>query len=192
MFSIIVLIKIKMYFVYQTLNMKVSFTILLFFIVVNCFSQKSVRVIVDKITGDTLLITGLDKLYSKASFSGTVGEQLKSAVSKSKSGIALTLWVQTAKSSIFSVDTGDKAIIKLENDEVITLNLLQDVVSDYSEISYGSKSMSHYILTEKDIKSLSSSDVKIIRIESSLGNLDYELKEKFKGTIKNQLSEMKL
>lgn len=153
-------------------------------------AQKDLRFAVDKITGDTLWTTGLEKLYSKASFSGTVGEQLRVAAGKTKVGVLISFSVQTGKTSLFGIDKESKAMLRLEDGTIVTLEARNDALSSNEGFSYGSSGMAHFTPTSDDIGHLIKSPVKVIRIESSNGNMDYELKGKFSTVIMDQLDRI--
>lgn len=157
----------------------------LLLLTLNLFSQKLKSPLVDKISGDTTWITSSEKLFAKASFSGTVGEQLYVSVGKTKDIYLLFFSVQTGKSSVFSVEEGQKVYIKLKNDTVVTLVNIQNTVSKSNAISYGSNSNSYYQITNHDIEKFSSSNVQFIRIEHSDGIFEYDIKEKFSEAIKS-------
>jgi hypothetical protein len=168
--------------------MKIQLLGLLLFSTV-CSAQK-IKVSVDKITGDTLKTTGLEKIYSKVSFSGTVGEQLKVATGKTKVGVIISCAVQTGKSVLFAMDKDSKLFLKLLDGSVITMRTVTSSVSDANNDLTGSRLLCHFLPTAEDVLKLKSSGISYVRIETSRGNMDYDIKGKFSSVVSEQLTEI--
>lgn len=163
--------------------------LILCLISINCFGQK-VNTNIDKITGDTTRFIKSEKIFGKPSFSGTVGEQLHVATIRGKNGVFLAFTIQTGKTSIFSVDQGDKAFIRLADGSVITMEAIGNETSKYTEVSYGSHGMAFYKPSDQDIIKLKTSSVAVIRFETSRGNYDYDIKDKFSQVIGDHLKKL--
>lgn len=148
-------------------------------------AQKLEKPQVDKISVNTTWITSSEKIYAKPSFSGTVGEQVYISAAKVKDIYLLFFSIQTGKTSIFSVEEGQKVYIKLENGTVVTLTNIKSNVSKYNSISYGSNSNCYYQITTEDMDKLTSSNVQFIRLEYSGGTFEYNIKGKFSEKMKS-------
>ncbi len=152
--------------------------LVLLFCPVFCCSQ---NIRVDKLTGDTTIISDFEKLYNKASFSGTVGEQLKVAVSKDKEGFKLGLWIQTGKSLSFEV--GGSLQMKMENGDVLEIAPLGTGANEISPNFNGGTTISLFRLTSEQFDKLRGIKVAFIRISAGDVVLDYDIKEKFQNVI---------
>ncbi len=147
-------------------------------------AQKLQKPQVDKISGDTTWLTSSEKIFAKASFSGTVGEQLYVSSGKVNNTYILLFSIQTGKTSIFSMEEGQIIYIKLKSGTVVTLTNIKNNLSKYSSVSYGSNSNCYYQITNEDIDKLSSSNLQFIRLEYSGGTFEYDIKDKFSEEIK--------
>ena len=150
-------------------------------------AQKKLKFDVDKTTGDTTWRTSEERLYVKAGAKGSIAEYIKSTVYKKDNFFMLGFEIQTGRTSVFSIERDQSATITLQNGEEIVVNSLQNQSSKASHMGYGSFIFAFYELTSNDIKLLKSSPVSSIRVHSSTGNMDYEIKEKFSEIIKDQV-----
>ena len=98
---------------------KTLFVFGILFMTFNLSAQKLQKPQIDKISGDTSWLTSSEKIFAKASFSGTVGEQLYVSAGKVKDIYLLLFSIQTGKTSIFSVEEGQKIYIKLKNHLIV-------------------------------------------------------------------------
>ncbi|HTD92225.1 MAG TPA: hypothetical protein VK644_00365 [Chitinophagaceae bacterium] len=168
------------------------FSLLLLLILATSISapaQKKLKHSIDKNTGDTTFYTGEDRLYTQAGATKSIGEILKSSVYKSRNGFMLSLFIQTGRTSVFSLEQGDPAELRLEDGTIIPLRNLTDNSSRVSSMGYGCFSYAYYRLLSDDVERLKSSPVTFIRIHTSGGNMDYSLKEKFGDVIGEQLGK---
>jgi hypothetical protein len=147
---------------------------------------------IDKITGDTSMYSGFEKLYSKASFSGTVGEQLKVIISRNKDGYKLGIWIQTAKSLSYNVEPGGMMRIKCKDGTIINLTAIGTGANDVADNLSGSSSIILFPLDENTLMSLLEKAIVFIRIEGTPGYLEYDIKEKFSSTISNCIKVIKI
>jgi hypothetical protein len=163
---------------------KLFSTLFLLSLVFSISAQKMQTPKVDKLTGDTVWQTTTEKLFSKPSFSGTVGEQLYVSAAKIKSIYILSFSIQTGKTSYFSVDEGQKIYLKLKNDTTLTLVNNTNSTSAYAAISYGSNTHCNYPISTEVINKLVMSDVQFVRLEYSDGKFHYDIKDKFSSVLK--------
>lgn len=146
---------------------------------------------VDKITGDTTWHSGFEKLYSKASLSGNVGEQLKINASKDKNGYKLGLFVQTAKSIAYSMPEKSLMRIKLNDGSIVDLSSGGTGARDIADDISGGTGITVFILTDDQVKQLSNKQIIFIRLEGRPGSLEYDIKEKFQKVISECLSKIR-
>lgn len=170
--------------------MKTTLTVLLFTIATITYGQKLQKPLIDKITGDTTIATSTERIFSKASFTGTVGEQVATTIFKARGKYFLALNIQTAKTSIFSIDSDHKAYLKLSDGVVVTLNSIGDDLSKYTSVSYGSSGKAVYELSKDQLKDLQTNSVTFARVEYSDGTFEYDIKPKQGELLKQQASLM--
>ena len=159
---------------------RILFFIMIFF----CTSSNAqVKKSIDKISGDTTWFSAFEKLYSKASFSGTVGEQLKVVVSRDKKGYQMGVWLQTAKSLSYTINEGDTMRIKCKDETVINLPVIGNGAETISDNLTGSTSITLFKLDNVNLKLLLEKEIVFIRIEGSPGYLEYDIKDKFQSVV---------
>jgi hypothetical protein len=166
------------------------FSLLLLLIVTTSIAapaQKKLKHLIDKNTGDTTFYTAEERLYTQSGATKSIAEMLKSSVYKGRNGFMLSIFIQTGRTSVFSLEQGDPAELRLEDGTVIPLRNLTDNTSRVSAMGYGCFTYAYYKLLGEDVQSLKASPVKFIRIHTSGGNMDYSLKEKFGDVIREQL-----
>lgn len=139
---------------------------------------------VNKLTGDTTLRTSVEKLFSKGSWTGTVGEMLFFSLAKTKNLTLLSVKLQTGTTSIFSVREGDELALKFKSGKVLTLKASKDRVSDYTTVSHGSENVVVYLLSEEDITALKAEPIEFIRIQTTRKAFDYNIERKNSEKIK--------
>jgi hypothetical protein len=154
-----------------------------------CFDSNAQKKLKWDITssGDTLYSTPGKKLYAAAVSRNAILDELKSTAYKSSSGCMLGFMIQTGRTNNFSIGNGAAADIGLEDGTVVTIYTRNHNNSKGSSLGYGCFLFAFYTLEPKHIRQLKASPVKSIRINSSTGTMDYELKEKFSEVIKEQL-----
>lgn len=151
---------------------------LILFLMPLAVGAQKIETRIDRITGDTLVLSKPEKLFGKPSFTGTVGEQLFFILSKSKSANSISFFVQTGKSLLFTIKKDDKAHIKFTDGSVLTLSPIANNVSEANHSVTGSTASGTYILSNADIELIKTKKVQFIRIESSRQNFEYEIKDK--------------
>ncbi len=170
--------------------MKLLLTALLFCTFSSIQAQK-LKVTVDKIHGDTTYYTVMEKLYSKASFSGTVGELVQVSVFKNKKDTLIAFRIRTGKGNIVSVNEGDILSIKLVDGRVLKLKAVRGGLAAFNEVSEGASANVFYRLTGADILCFHQSKISTIRFESQ-PKLEYEIKDKNSELIMNSLTVISL
>jgi hypothetical protein len=117
-------------------------------------------------------------IYSKASWTGTVGEQLRLMEMKVNQDYYLVFGLQTGKTSSFIVPEGAKAFLKLSSNEVITLVNAKDAILSYSTSSYGSQKTLSYAISKEDFVKLKTAKITFIRIQAGERTFEYDINEK--------------
>ncbi|MEO5564779.1 MAG: hypothetical protein ABIR18_15135 [Chitinophagaceae bacterium] len=151
-------------------------------------AQKKLKYDIIKESGDTLFHTSEDRLYVQAG-TRSVGEELKSTIYKSNGTMRISFYIQTGRTSIFSIQGGASAEIKLQDGSTVTLYSRGDHDSRTTKRDYGCFLYAYYGLDRKAIQQLKSTPVNSIRIRSSAGNMNYEIKDKFSDVIADQLGK---
>ena len=158
-------------------------------------AQRKIKYDIIKETGDTLFNSGDERLYIKAGGSmgcgrdkrSIVGDYIKSTVYRSSNGYMIGFEIQTGRTNSFSIYSGQLAELNLADGSVIPLTSRGKYNAKSSAMGYGSFVFSFYGLTAANIASLKNQPVQSIRVESSVGWFDYELKEKFQEIIARQI-----
>lgn len=166
----------------------ILFLLLSIFLSIMANSQKKLKQEV-RSNSDTTFSTSEQKIYTKPASKNAVYEYLKTSVYKTSNRYSLMISIQTGRSNIFTISAGSRMDIQLANGETVSLACLSDNTSRGSNLAYGSFIYVSYRLNAEDIRLLKGSEVKSIKVQSSLGNLDYVIKEKFSDAIKEQLEK---
>jgi hypothetical protein len=151
-------------------------------------AQKKLKFVIGENTGDTLWSTSDQKIYTKPGSPRSVGEYLKTTLYRKNSVYLLGLEIQTGRTSVFTIADGAAANIRLLDGNTVTLYSTGDHSSKVSKLDYGCFIFTFYKISSSDFRQLQSSPVSSIRVNASLGNMDYEIKEKFSNSIKEQLT----
>lgn len=158
-----------------------------------CKAQKLRKPDIDKITGDTTLLTYSEKIGSAGSFWGVDYLYVDLGKYKGYYFLDFKMIKSDAKAIVFSIDKDNHAILKLADNTVLTIQSVSDVISDSKVSTYGSITTSSsqaeatYMLNEESLNALKKTQVSIIRIETSKGNFDYEIKERYAGMIQKMI-----
>jgi hypothetical protein len=153
------------------------------------FSQKKLRYDIIKESGDTLFRSPEQRLYTKAGRSGAVGELLSSTVYKSSKGFMIAFSIQTGRTNTFSVSKDSPVELRLQDGTTVKLYTLLDHNSRQSLLGYGGSMTVFYELPPLQLGKLRAGQVTYIRILSSTGNMDYDLKEKAGTIIAEQIAK---
>ena len=157
-------------------------------------AQKLLKPEIDRITGDTTFSTSKEKLYLHGNYLTQQGEAVECLVMKTGRSISLILIPQTLnEKSFFTVVQGQKAYLKLKDNSLVTLTARASRVSDADVNEAGGTVYSNgilkvpYALMSDDISKIKSSDLVFLRIETSIGNFDCDIKPKFSGVIMKEI-----
>ncbi|MBO9657289.1 MAG: hypothetical protein J7527_00535 [Chitinophagaceae bacterium] len=150
-------------------------------------AQKKLKMDVIKESGDTIWSTSEQRIYIQAGGPKAVGDYLKTTVLKTKAGYSLGLEIQTGRTNTFTIGRGAAADIELIDGTIVTLQSNSDNASRISRLNYGCYIFAYYRVDAGAFKQLQASPVKMIRIHASIGNMDYQIREKFSEAIQEQL-----
>ena len=159
------------------------------------YSQKLQKPVVDKISGETTLSTSKDKLYVHGNVLTQQGEAVECLVEKKGQVVTLILIPQTLNEKVvFTVAKGQKAYLKSTNGSMVTLASDSYLISDSKVDQAGGVVYSNgllrvpYVLSAEDIEKLKTLELSFLRIETSTGNFDCDIKPKYADVIKKQLT----
>jgi hypothetical protein len=152
----------------------------IYLMLVLCLSvkaQKLEKPRIDKITGDTTYETSRERICTNTGFFGS--DILFVTFNKVKGNIIASFHIlrTNANSHIFSINKGNRAIIKYKDGTTTILNAIVSQIAD-----------GLYDITTNDVNSLIKNDLTIIRIETSVGNIDYEINAKHSAVINKCVS----
>lgn len=136
--------------------------------------------------GDTIYSTKEQKIYTQPGSSKSVAEILRVyAFKNSKPGspLLLSFYIQTGRTSVFTIAPGAGMELTLKNGNTVTLytrngNQSKRLVSNYGCFIYVT-----YTLPAAEARMLQASPAKAIKVHASMGPMDYEIKEKFSTDI---------
>ncbi|TWR26412.1 hypothetical protein FPZ43_14705 [Mucilaginibacter pallidiroseus] len=175
--------------------MKKFLLILITVLPTTLFAQKLLKPAVDKITGDTTWNTSKEKLYIHGNYLTGQAEGVITWVKVNKLGKALILNPQTTNQrSVFMLTKDDKAYLKLSDNTTITLVCATNDIGRSGAFLAGDNVITNgsafgiYDLTPEDIEKLSTTALTFLRIESSSGNFDCEIKSKNAEMFKKQFA----
>ena len=168
--------------------MRVIFLLLSVCSVLPAMAQRKLKVDIDKTTGDTIWTTTEQKLYVKAG-RNAMGETLKVSLLKTSHVFVISFFVQTGRTTIFSVSKGSEVLLTLGDGTTVSLVATRDAESRSTASSYGSFLYTSYRLTPDVVAQLKSSPVTHVRISASVGPMKYEIKDKQSTIISNQLAQ---
>lgn len=169
--------------------MRLILLLLATIVISSASSAQRIKVDVDK-NGDTMYSTSDVRVYVKAGSKNAVAEYLKTSVYKNRNGTVLCFSIQSGRSNIFNISSSDLTTINFEDGSQLSLYPRGEYTSKGSVMAYGSYIFSFYPLTSAKISQLKSSKISSITVGSSLGKMQYDLKEKFSETIGDQLKKI--
>jgi hypothetical protein len=166
------------------------FTSLMFCLLITFMAsaQKKLKMDVTK-NGDTIYSTQEERLYVKAGATKSRGEHLKCSIYKTNQKYRLYFFVETGRTSVFTIGSGAAAEITLSDGTVVTIYSVSNAQSKVSAIAYGAWLYCSYELDRNSRQLLKDSKVTAIRINASMGPMDYEIKDKFSEVIGEQLEK---
>jgi hypothetical protein len=156
----------------------------------SAFSQKLLKPKVDMIRGDTIQATSEESVYFSLKLTGS--SQLKTAAVKTGKYYFLDFRIKNENgvghSTHYAIIKGAKAYLKLDDNSLVTISALGSEASngkadlagnqDLSVVATSSDMTMRYILSEEDVAKLSAHGVKVIRLETTKEDFDYEIKDK--------------
>jgi len=148
----------------------------------NATAQKLEKPQIDKISGETTLSTKEEILANPFVW---IRHFLACSIVKGRGYYTIYFHLREGGETYYQVAKGDKAIIKLTDGKLL------EIVADFDEYSSGTpnetRSFLQYDLTDNDIAILKQGKISVIRINTSNGAYDYEIKEGKSEIIKKQL-----
>ncbi len=149
-------------------------------------AQKLEKPVIDKISGDT---TWLAKEQTLANPFTIPGHFLAGNIVKGKNYWAIYFHLRDGLDIHYYVSKGDKAIIKFADGKL--LEILSIFNAHSSIIPYATppvaESFLGFDLPEEAISALENGKISVIRIQTSKGDFDYDIKDSKSEIIKKQL-----
>ena len=159
-------------------------------------AQKLEKPKIDKITGDTSLMTSQETVYQKVNFLTGESITVKAFGYKDKLHCSIGFMIQKingSHSSIFAIPNGAKAYFKLSDNTVLALNseisqISEGKVGDTGTATYTKGvAVPIYTIPKEDIEQLVKAPITVIRIETSDGDIDLDVKPKNSEIIKKEV-----
>jgi hypothetical protein len=168
---------------------KIFYVIIVACLPILASAQKLVKPDVDKLTGDTTYKTSFEDISDNNTVRGTDELSCSAMVKNNKYALFFYIYSGNTKSSLFSIHKGSSLTVKLVNDSTITLWSLTDRTSTPLKVSPHRNACSGlYILSTDEISALKNNPITDIKIKTSNGVLDYELKDKKSLSISKQIT----
>jgi hypothetical protein len=144
---------------------------------------------IDKVTGDTVWKTSANRIADQGSMRKP--DILEYVTMKRKGHVALFIYLTKGgnKPDLFSIKKGGKMIIKFSDSTTVALH---SAATDTAVLDASQKNTvlcwGIYNLDPDEVPVLKNNAVASIKIETSIGTLNYEVKEKNSTLIANQLA----
>jgi hypothetical protein len=159
-------------------------------------AQKLLKPSIDKITDDTTWATSKEKIYAHLNYLTSQGNGIYcwvKKVSSIKEKILALNPQRVNEGVVFSIEQGQNAYLKLSDKSIITLTAIVgdtgatnvDVIA-HTVIATGS-AIGYYLLSDEDVEKIKSSPVTFIRVETSTGDFDGDVKPKNGNLIKKEI-----
>jgi hypothetical protein len=151
-------------------------------------AQKLLKPVVDKLTGDTTWSTSKEKLYLHGNYLTGQGEAVVCWIWSYKGSKSLVLNLQTTNKENFPTMTaGGKAYFKLADNSTVTLTCsANDYRISGSNVAVAGSAFGMYDITPEDIAKLSTGTLTFLRVETTAGNFDCDIKSKNAEMFKKQ------
>ncbi|MCG2613754.1 hypothetical protein LZZ85_05660 [Terrimonas sp. NA20] len=156
----------------------------------NVSAQKKLKIDILRESGDTIWSTSVQKIYNQPGGPKAVGDYLKTTLHRTKAGYSLELEIQTGRTNTFTISRGSAVDIELSDGSTVTLQSNSDNSSRISRLNYGCYIFAYYRIRTAEMKQLVAAPLKMIRVQASIGNMDYPIKEKFAGTLQEQVERI--
>jgi hypothetical protein len=151
-------------------------------------AQKLTKPAIDKLTGDTTWSTSKEKLYLHGNYLTGQGEGVVCWIRSYKGSKSLIVNIQTTNQKNFpTMVTGGKAYFKLADNSTVTLTCsANDYSISGSNVVIAGTAFGLYDLSTQDIAKLSSANLTFLRVETTTGNFDCDIKAKNAEMFKKQ------
>lgn len=137
--------------------------------------------------GDTSFHTSQERLYVKSGAPKSVSEQLSVTGYRTNGSYMLMFFIQTGRTSVFSIGQGSLAELKFDDGTSLTLSSISGSESRTSSMAYGSFMYVSYRIGTNALQQLKGSKISSIKINTSNGYMNYELKPKMASVISDVL-----
>lgn len=154
------------------------------------FAQKLTKPVVDKLTGDTTWSTSKEKLYLHGNYLTGQAEGIVCWVSSFKRSKSLILNLQTTNQRNYpTMNSGSKAYFKMADNSTVTLTCsANDYGISGSNVVVSGSAFGLYDISAEDIAKLSAGKLTFIRVETTAGSFDCDIKPKNAEMFKNQFA----
>ncbi|MES2269100.1 MAG: hypothetical protein V4520_20215 [Bacteroidota bacterium] len=168
--------------------MKNSLLILILLLPFVVSAQKLTKPAVDKLTGDTTWSTSKEKLYLHGNYLTGQAEAVVCWVRSLKGVKSLVLNLQTTNQKNFpSMDNGRKAYFKFADNSTVTLTCsANDYSVSGSAVAISGSTYGVYDVSPEDLAKLSAGTLTFLRVETTAGNFDCDIKPKNAEMFKKQ------
>jgi hypothetical protein len=174
------------------------FTVFIAFISASTFAQKLEKPKIDKMTGDTTLYTSEEWLFRKLGWTGP-GQILYTYAAKTKGSKYLVFHINITNGdhhNVFGVSKGAKAYLKVSDGSIIELTSATSEVTDINffsgtSMTRGGNRMDAFPMfkiTKELSDQLRTASITMVRIETTQGNLDFDVSDKKNSVISKELS----
>lgn len=160
----------------RRLCLRLPIVLLLCIVQTSLHAQKGLKQTITD--GDTSYYTTEKRIYTKSGSRNAVAEILKTTFYRYPNRYSLCFFVQTGRTSHFSISKGDEAILGWTADDNISITCRNSNESKPSRIDYGGWIYVFYSISPSQLKKLQEKPIKYIRIKSSTGWMIYDITEK--------------
>ena len=150
-----------------------------------CYGQQKLKMEITK-AGDTLYSTDDKKIYTAPGSKNAGGEILKSSFYRSASRYMLCLYIETGRTSVFTISSEEPAEILFTDGSTMSLYSRSSNNSRRKVSDYGGYMFVYYTVGSQQLSKLQATDIKTIVVTTSAGKMTYDLKDKNAGVIRMQ------
>jgi hypothetical protein len=157
--------------------MRVLVTISLLLLIISPIAaQKGLKRSVSN--GATTYATAEKKIFARPGSKNAVGDILKSTFYRYPNGYSLCFYVQSGRSSHFSISAGAEVVLKWADGNSISLRCRSASQSAPSRLDYGGWLYAFYGLSASQLTMLAQQPLQQINISSSTGWMEYPLTDR--------------
>lgn len=151
-------------------------------------AQKLLKPSIDKLNGDTVWSTSKEKLYLHGNYLTGQGEGVVCWVRSYKGSKSLVLNIQTTNQKNYpTMVAGSKASFKLADNSIVTLTCSNnDYSMSGSSVAIAGSAYGMYDIAAEDISKLTTGNLVFLRVETTTGNFDCDIKPKNAEMFKKQ------